>query len=569
MKKENNKSEIIISLRQKAEDKLKKKLIDKSSKLDESEIAKLFHELEVHHIELELQNEELQQSKIKAESIATQYADLYEEIYDFSPAGYFTIDQNGTILKLNQSGSSLLNKEKSLLIGSNIKFFIAEEFLPSFNDFIKNVYEYQTKQNCELAIDIGLCLDTNISVFIHIVGLLAKDKKNCLLSVIDISEHKRTEEALIESETHFRTLADSAPGLIWTSGLDRKCNYFNQTWLNFTGKTLEQEVGYGWLDDIHIDDLKRFISTYNLAFDKYEKFSIEYRILHFNNEFRWIQNDASPRYNSKDEFIGYISHCLDITQRKNAEDEIKKLNLKLENRVQERTQQLENANRELEAFSYSVSHDLRAPLRAMNSFANILLEDYFPSFDEKGKHLIDNITRNAKKMGELVDSLLKFSRLSRQDICFNKVDMYRLVNAVYHELISETEKNNYEFIIHDIPVAYGDSSLLQQVWINLIDNAIKFTSKKEYRKIEIGFNSVETGNEYYIKDNGDGFNMNYVDKLFGVFQRLHSATEFEGTGVGLAIVHRIIIRHKGIIRAEGKVNEGACFYFTLPTENNE
>ena len=296
---------------------------------------------------MELQNEELQQSKIKAESIATQYADLYEEIYDFSPAGYFTIDQNGTILKLNQSGSSLLNKEKSLLIGSNIKFFIAEEFLPSFNDFIKNVYEYQTKQNCELAIDIGLCLDTNISVFIHIVGLLAKDKKNCLLSVIDISEHKRTEEALIESETHFRTLADSAPGLIWTSGLDRKCNYFNQTWLNFTGKTLEQEVGYGWLDDIHIDDLKRFVSTYNLAFDKYEKFSIEYRILHFNNEFRWIQNDASPRYNSKDEFIGYISHCLDITQRKNAEDEIKKLNLKLENRVQERTQQLENANREL------------------------------------------------------------------------------------------------------------------------------------------------------------------------------------------------------------------------------
>ncbi len=569
MKKENKKSEKSISLRQQAEEKLKEKLIDKSSMLFESDKVKLVHELDVHQIELEIQNEELQQSKNEAESIAKQYTDLYEEIYDFSPAGYFTIDQNGTIVKLNQSGALLLNKEETMLIGSNLKFFVAKEYLPFFNDFIKNVYETKTKQNCEIALDLPLDFQNNISVFIHIEGLLAKDKRNCLLSIIDITEHKLTEEALYESETHFRTLADSAPGLIWTSGLDRKCNYFNQTWLDFTGKTLEQEIGYGWLDDIHIDDLKRFISTYNLAFDKYEKFSIEYRILHIGSEYRWIQNDASPRYNSKGEFIGHISHCLDITQRNNAEAEIKKLNLKLEIRVQERTLQLETANRELEAFSYSVSHDLRAPLRAMNSFANILLEDYFPSFDEKGKHLIDNITRNAKKMGELVDSLLKFSRLSRQDINFNKVDMNRLANAVYHELISEADKNNIEFILNEIPVAYGDSSLLQQVWINLIGNAIKFTSKKEHRIIEIGYNSVETGNEYYIKDNGDGFNMAYVDKLFGVFQRLHSATEFEGTGVGLAIVQRIIARHKGIIRAEGKINEGACFYFTLPIEHNE
>lgn len=246
------------------------------------------------------------------------------------------------------------------------------------------------------------------------------------------------------------------------------------------------------------------------------------------------------------------------------EAEIRQLNTELEQRVTERTVQLEAANKELEAFSYSVSHDLRAPLRAIDGFSHILLEEHAGKLDEEGRRLLSVVRDNAGRMGQLIDDMLQFSRTGRLELNFVLVDMERLVREVVEELKPAFAGSKLQLEIESIPPVSGDRAMLHQVFVNLLSNAIKFSQHKEMPKVQVGC-SVE-GDEavYYVKDNGAGFDMQYAGKLFGVFQRLHSMEEFEGTGIGLAIVKRIVTRHGGRVWAEGKVNEGATVYFALP-----
>jgi len=225
---------------------------------------------------------------------------------------------------------------------------------------------------------------------------------------------------------------------------------------------------------------------------------------------------------------------------------------------------LEAVNRELEAFSYSVSHDLRAPLRAISGFAQAVVEDYAPRLDDEGKRFLGLIQDNAHRMGQLIDDLLTFSRLGRQQLMQTQMDLAALADAVFQELVAQVPGRRIQFVVHSVPAALGDKAMIRQVLTNLLSNAIKFTRPRSEAVIEFGYRPEPDGGAYFVMDNGVGFDMQYVGKLFGVFQRLHSVTEFEGTGVGLAIIYRIITRHGGRVWAEGQVDKGATFYFTLP-----
>lgn len=223
-------------------------------------------------------------------------------------------------------------------------------------------------------------------------------------------------------------------------------------------------------------------------------------------------------------------------------------------------------NQELESFTYSVSHDLRAPLRVIDGHAQILKEDYNDKLDAGGQFIIDVVINNAKRMGTLIDDLLNFARMGRQEIAKTKVSFNKMVQGIVKELLGDVQKKHYEAQLLDLEPVNADPAMMQQVWTNLISNALKYSSKKEKPMFEIGCYGMDGDICYYVKDNGAGFNMNYSEKLFGVFQRLHTLEEFEGTGVGLALVKRIILRHNGRIWAEGTINEGATFYFTLPNQ---
>jgi PAS domain S-box-containing protein len=224
-------------------------------------------------------------------------------------------------------------------------------------------------------------------------------------------------------------------------------------------------------------------------------------------------------------------------------------------------EQLQSINKELEGFSYSVSHDLRAPLRSLVGYSKILQEDHGGQLDDEGRRVLDVIHHNALKMNNLIDNLLEFSRLGRKELERSEIDNEKLLRHILTEMV----QHRADIRLNPLPPTVGDSALLRQVWFNLVSNAIKYSAKKAKPVIEIGSDKTETETVYYVRDNGVGFDMEYSNKLFGVFQRLHKAAEFEGTGVGLALVKRIVTRHGGRVWAEGKVNEGATFYFSMPT----
>jgi PAS domain S-box-containing protein len=292
---------------------------------------------------------------------------------------------------------------------------------------------------------------------------------------------------------------------------------------------------------------------------------VEIKIVHIDGSVGTLQwNSANIMSSDGKTLVATIAQGHDISRRIIAENEIKKMNETLEQKVSERTEQLEAVNKELEAFSYSVSHDLRAPLRHISGFVDLLNKNNSTHLDSEGLRFLNFITESAHEMGDLIDALLTFSRISKTELQRVKINSKNIVIRALKTFSGELTGRTVKINISDLPDAMGDENLINQVWVNLISNALKYSRNKEKAVIDIG-GKVENGEViFHIKDNGAGFDMKYADKLFGVFQRLHKASDFEGIGIGLANVNRIVMRHGGKCWADGEVGKGATFLFSVP-----
>lgn len=691
MKKQTISTKDSTLLRQKAEDQLKHKQSNKSLSFSEAETLKLIHELEVHQIELEMQNEELCIAKEKAELAEEKYTD----IYDFAPSGYLSISKDGKIVELNFAAAHMLGKVRSKLKNRCFAFYLSQESLPVFNLFVQKVFTNKVKQACEVIITN----EVTKPIYVNIEGILSQNDELCHLTLSDITERKKAEQELVmakekaeRNEMEIKKAQEIAHlgswylnvktnEVVWTEELYKMYGFdptippppYTEHMKLFTpeswdtlstslAKTRETGIPYelelktvridnskGWMwvrGEAVLDESKNIIGLWGAAQDITERKKSEealqkseaklsalfssmsemvvlhelvydkerkpanYRITDCNEAFTRItgisRKTAVGRlstevYGTKEapylneyskvvltgkayryetyfppmdkhfsiSVISYEKNCFatvttDITELKKAETDIIKLNESLEQRVLDRTKQLEESNKALEAFSHSISHDLRAPLRSIVGFSQILIEEYQPILGSEGSRLLQIVIDSTKKMNDLIEGLLKISKVNYVKVDKVIIDMNQILAYVLSNVHNFFDTSKVSFQIENLQEGLGDPTLIGQVWFNLIANAVKFSSKHPTPQITIQSYKKDNDIVYLIKDNGTGFKQEYKDKVFTIFNRFHSSEEYEGTGVGLSLVHRIIQKHGGTIWAESTEGKGATFYFSLP-----
>ena len=320
---------------------------------------------------------------------------------------------------------------------------------------------------------------------------------------------------------------------------------------------------------VHPDDIAFVNENLGLAVKGIKEYNIDHRIIRPNGKVVWLNAQAELYRDEHGKPIRLLGTILDITDRKLIQEQILRLNEELEVRVQQRTAQLEAANKELEAFSYSVSHDLRAPLRHTSGYVDLLVKKFKSDLTEKGQHYLDSIADSVHQMGVLIDDLLQFSKTGRAEMRQSELDMNVILKDVMVPLRRDNSSRTIEWSVDPLPKVFCDAAMMKLVWMNLLSNAVKFTKTREYARINISVQENDKESIFCIQDNGVGFDMKFSQKLFGVFQRLHSMEEFEGTGIGLANVRRIVSRHGGRTWVEAELDKGATFYFSLPNHRKE
>jgi PAS domain S-box-containing protein len=493
----------------------------------------------------------------------------YRTIFESTGTATLIVEEDTTISMANHECFSLTGYSQAELIGQKWTKYVETE---SLQNMIRNhnlrrenpllaPKKYEVKlihKNGEARhaiLDIGMVPGTGQSV----VSILDITDRIIAEQVLNAkADELRISEELFKNVFEFASVGKSL------TSLDGKVNA-NKAFYQLLGYTKKEMKNINWRKLTYPDDiLKNDEITKSILRGDKKSARWEKRYLKKNGEIIWVDISTTLLRDRNGEPIHFITTIIDITEKKRSEEKIIQLNSELEKRVMVRTSQLEEANKELQAFAYSVSHDLRAPLRAIDGFSKFVLEDYSSKLDSEGQRFLGLIRSNTKKMDKLITDILALSRITRSEHKKSKVDMTKMALSMFNEAASPEIQKRMKFVLGELPKSSADPIYIKQVWINLISNAIKFSSQKKKPEIKIdGY--VEKGfNVYYIKDNGVGFNPEYSLKLFGVFQRLHKADEFEGTGVGLAIVQRIIHRHGGSVWANGKEGKGATFYFSLP-----
>lgn len=376
-------------------------------------------------------------------------------------------------------------------------------------------------------------------------------------------QRKQAEEALLSSEERYRSLVELSPDALFVR-IDDRIVFINSAGVRLFGAANPEQLLGRLSEEFVHPDFRQLVAQRECQMREEGKTLpfAEMKFLRLDGTAVDVEVAAAPLVFAGKPASQVMAH--DIGDRKRAEEQIRRLNADLEKRVQERTSELEAANKELEAFSYSVSHDLRAPLRHIEGFVEILMSGSTQSLDEESRRHLETISSSAKQMGRLIDDLLTFSRTARAELKKTQLDLKALVQSVIRDLRQEVGERQVEWVIPELPQVEADPALLRQVMLNLLGNALKYTRTRQPARIEVGSSASPAEHIIFIRDNGVGFDMKYAHKLFGVFQRLHRAADFEGTGVGLANVRRIISRHGGRTWAEAELNHGATFYFSLP-----
>lgn len=525
----------------------------------------LFGEELARRIALVLENNNLYQEA--QESLA-----LLNSLIAAAPVGFAFWDSKLCYMKMNRYLASSLNVNSNEVIG-------------------KSLHELNIKRTAELECKFRQVLETGIMLkevewseadpktgelrhwleTYYPVTIPGKQIIGIGVLAIDITDRRRSVEKLRSSEARFRQLADAMPQIVWTADANGQASYFNQRWFDYTGSDLAATPKFNWPDLTHPDDLEPLQQEWQKAVHSKDIFIMEFRLKNAHSqEYRWhlcraVLVKSSKPQDSK--WFGTMTDIhdqkLEIARRKAAEDEVRLLNEELEVRVRERTAQLQAANSELEAFSYSVSHDLRAPLRAIDGFSRILEQRYESVFDQEAAGYLNRIRAAAQRMSQLIDDMLILSRVTRQEMRVRDVDLSAMVMDIIKELRLSDSTRQLTFKVQPGLYAKADPALIRAVLENLLNNSWKFTQKHEKAVIEFGSINNDQKQIFFVRDDGAGFDMAYASKLFGAFQRLHTQDEFPGTGIGLATVKRIIHRHGGRIWAESEVGRGATFYFTL------
>lgn len=480
------------------------------------------------------------------ESLKTASAEI-RDLYDHAPCGYHSIDANGVFANINQTELRWLGYRKDDIIG---KMNFLQILSPASLEHWKINFEKLKKAGVIHNVEFDFITKDGTTLPVIINATTITDSRGNFMktrsTVFDNTERKKMESEIRRASDEVLDLYNNAPCGYFSITADGIITRINNTLLAWLQHSREEVVGIMNISNLFSE------STHGSFFDRIE--TSQENLIH-NIDLKFIRKDhqtfpaissASVQRNNDGSIKIIRCSVIDNADRKKAEDKILQL------------------NSELEAFTYSVSHDLRSPLRLVDGYAQILKEDHSAQLDEDGNRITEIIMSNAKRMGQLIDDLLDFSHMGRKEVMRAKFNFKDMVERVIEQLSHLQNGRDVEISVGNMEQVKADAAMIEQVWVNLISNALKYSSTKEKSKVEIG--SYKDNGEvcFFVKDNGVGFNMDYIDKLFGVFQRLHKIEEFSGTGVGLALVKRIITRHGGRVWAEGKINEGATFHFSLP-----
>jgi PAS domain S-box-containing protein len=483
----------------------------------------------------------------------------FRTLFEQSPDALVVNTPDGRILDVNPAALELFGTTREEMLLTNIAGLYADS--SDREAVTRTIAEKGFVRDVEMRFRRadGPLMHTLLSV----TAMRARDGSELYLGGMrDITERKEAEEALRSASLYARSLLEASLDPLVTISPAGTITDVNGATEEVTGVSRANLIGTDFAD--YFTDPEKARAGYQRVLQQGLVRDYPLTIRHRDSHTTDVLYNATVYRNESGQVQGVFAAARDITERKRAEEEIRRLNVDLERRVQERTAELEATNKELEAFSYSVSHDLRAPLRGMNGFSQAMVEDYGDKLDERGLGYLNRIRTASQHMGTLIDDLLKLSRVTRGEMNSQEVSLSELAGQVVEDLRRGQPEREVRCVIAPDLRAPGDPRLLRVVLENLLGNAWKFTGKHPNARIEFGATTTAEGERaFFVKDDGVGFDMTYADKLFGAFQRLHAATDFEGTGIGLATVGRIVRRHGGRIWAEGQVDRGACFYFTL------